>query len=113
MGVILAWLGLASLGFEPWWEIFSAPVQAGPGSHSASCREYWASFLAVKWLILGTKHPPSSSRARAWVDLCPYNPTPPCAPPTASNSMLWSDLYLILLLLPPPPPPPFKISTTA
>jgi len=37
---------------------FSAPVQAGPGAHTASSTMGTRSFPGVKWLGRGNDHPP-------------------------------------------------------
>jgi hypothetical protein len=40
---------------------FSAPVQAGPGNHPASCTMGTITFPGMKWPELGVEHPATSS----------------------------------------------------
>jgi hypothetical protein len=57
---------------------FSAPVQTGPGAHSASCTGVTGSFLGVKRPGRGVDHPfPSSAEVKKSVEL--FLPSP-CGP---------------------------------
>ena len=55
-------LGLDGPGIESRWggARFSAPVQTGPGAHSASCTMGTGSFPGVKRPGRGVDHPPIS-----------------------------------------------------
>jgi len=51
--------GLDGPGIESrWWARFSAPVQTGPGDHTASYTMSTGSFLGVKRPGRGADHPP-------------------------------------------------------
>ena len=55
---------------------FSAPVETGPGAHTASNTMGTGSFQGVKRLQRGVEHPPpSSAEVKDRVELCLY---PPC-----------------------------------
>jgi len=50
---------------------FSAPVQKGPGAHSAFCKMDTRSFLGVKRLRRGIEHPPPSNPEVQEIPLLP------------------------------------------
>jgi hypothetical protein len=60
---------------------FSAPVQTGPGAHSASCTMGTGSFPGVKRPGHGVDHPPpSSAKVKERVELYLYSPSGPSWP---------------------------------
>ena len=55
---------------------FSAPVQTGPGAHTASYTRGTGSFPGVRRLELGVEHPPSfSAEVKDRVELYLYSPS--------------------------------------
>ena len=65
-----------------WWGVrFSAPVQAGPGAHPASCTRGTGSFPGVKRPGCGVDHPPPySAEVKERVELYFYSTSKPSWP---------------------------------
>jgi len=59
---------------------FSAPVQTGPGAHTASYTMGTVSFPGVKRPWRGADHPPSSAEVEERVELYLYSPSGPSWP---------------------------------
>ena len=65
--------GLDGPGIESLWGArFSAPVQTGPGAHSASYTMHTGSFPGLKRPGRGVHHPPVSSSSTALLPLCVF-----------------------------------------
>jgi hypothetical protein len=79
---IAACYGLDGPGIESRWGAkFSAPVQTGPGAHSASHTTRSGSFLVANRLWLGVDHPPTTRpEAKERVELYLYSPSEPSWP---------------------------------
>jgi len=69
---------------------FSAPVQTGPGAHTASYRPGTGSFPGVKRPGRGVDHPhPFSAEVKTRIELYLYSTSEP-------SCLLYGDLYLYL-----------------
>jgi hypothetical protein len=85
--------GLDGPGFESRWGTrFSAPVQTGPGAHSASYTMVTGFFPGIKRPGRGVHHPHLAPRLKKESS---YTSTPPLS----LRGLLQGDLYLYLLYL--------------